>query len=91
LARRTPLDEYKGISLRTAPISLRIFLVMALVATVFTGVSATTAQAAADFKVTGSVKQVHVTGAKPGATLALRKDGERVATTTVNRLGGAAF
>ena len=82
---------YEGISLAIAPISLRIFLVMALIATVFTAVSGTTAQAAVGFDVRGSVRQVHVTGAKPGSTLVLRKDGERVATTTVNRLGGAIF
>ena len=78
--------------MRTSTISLRIFVVTALVVTLFTGASGTTARAAADFTATGSVEQVYVTGASPGATLALRNaNGERVATTTVNRLGGAIF
>ena len=78
--------------MRASGISLRIFLATALVAALFTGVSGTTAQAAADFTVIGSVKQVFVTGGRPGATLVLRNaDGERVDTTTVNRLGGAIF
>ncbi|HVM21510.1 MAG TPA: CocE/NonD family hydrolase [Egibacteraceae bacterium] len=78
--------------MRTSAISVRIFLATALVATLFAGVTGTTAQAAADFSVTGSVRQVHVTGARPGATLVLRDaEGTRVATTTVNRLGGAIF
>ena len=77
--------------MRPSLISVRIFVVMALVATLFTGVGGTTAQAA-DFTATGSVKQVYVTGARPGAQLVLRNgDGQRVATTTVNRLGGALF
>ena len=78
--------------MRTSSISLRIVLVLAFVAALFAGASGTTAQAAADFTVTGSVRQVFVTGATPGTTLALRNaDGVRVATTTVNRLGGAIF
>ena len=78
--------------MRTSAISLRIFVVTAIFASLFAGTSGTTAVAATDLTVTGSVKQVHVIGATPGATLVLRDaDGERVATTTVNRLGGAIF
>lgn len=58
--------------MRTSGISLRILLVMVLVATLFTGVNSTTAHAAGEFSAKGSVKQVYVTGARPGATLALR-------------------
>ena len=82
----------RGTSLGNSRISLRIFLVMALVATLFTGVSGSTASAAGEFIVKGSVKQVYVLKATPGATLVLRNAaGERVATTTVNSLGGAIF
>ena len=78
--------------MRTSSLLLRLFVVTALVATLFTGVTGATAQEAADPAVIGSVRQVFVTGATPGATLALRNaDGVRVATTTVNRLGGAIF
>ena len=73
-------------------ISLRIFLVLALVATLFTAVTSTTAQAAEEFTVTGSVRQVFVIGATPGETLVLQdSDGERVATKKVNELGGTIF
>jgi predicted acyl esterase len=76
--------------LRTSRLSLRVFVALALVASLFTVVSP--AQAAGDFRAKGSVRQVYVKGARPGATLFLRNsDGERVATTTVNRLGGAIF
>src|SRR5688572_33322090 len=61
--RRTPLAQSgRGITLSISHISLRIFLVVALVATLFTSVSQTTAQAAGELVVTGSVRQVFVTG-----------------------------
>jgi uncharacterized protein len=89
--KRIAFARYEEPSLRPSSLSLRVFLVTALVATLFTGVG-TTAQAAADFTVTGSVRQVFVTGASPGATLVLRNaEGDRVAKTTVNHLGGAIF
>ena len=78
--------------MRISRIPLRIFLAVALVATLFAGVDTTTAQAAGEFTVIGSVRQVFVTGATPGAELRLRDaDNVRVATTTANRLGGAIF
>ena len=78
--------------MRNPGISLRVFLATALVASLLTSLGMTTAQAAGDFTATGSVRQVYVTGARPGATLYLRNsDGERVALTKVNRLGGAIF
>ena len=78
--------------MRNSRISLRVFLATALVASLLTSLGMTTAQAAGDFTATGSVRQVYVTGAPPGATLHLRdSDGERVALTKVNRLGGAIF
>src|SRR5687768_581351 len=84
--------DLRGPALGTLSVPLRVFLVMALVATLFASASATTAQAAGEPVVRGSVGQVYVTGATPGATLVLRNAaGERVDTTTVNRLGGALF
>jgi predicted acyl esterase len=78
--------------LRNSRISLRVFLATALVASLLTGLGMTSAQAADDFTARGSVKQVYVKRARPGAMLYLRNsDGERVATTRVNRLGGAIF
>ena len=48
-------------------------------------------QAAAAMKAKGSVEQVYVTGAKPGAKLKLFKKGEKIATDRVGELGGALF
>src|SRR3954468_24365085 len=71
--------------------TLRITLVASLIAALFAGVTAATA-ATSTFKAAGSARQVYVTGAKPGATLALfNAKGERVAKHKVNSLGGALF
>src|SRR3954462_13408471 len=71
--------------------TLRITLVASLIAALFAGVTAASA-AASTFKAAGSARQVYVTGAKPGATLALfNAKGKRVATHKVNFLGGALF
>ena len=50
------------------------------------------AQAPAPFTATGSVEQVHVTGATPGSPLRLvDADGDEVATQAAGELGGAVF
>jgi predicted acyl esterase len=50
------------------------------------------AQAPAAFTATGSVEQVHVTGATPGSSLRLvAADGGQVATQVAGELGGAVF
>ena len=63
----------------------RLALVLALVLLV----PAAAAQAAVSVR--GSVEQVHVTGAEPGATLTLTRNGERVARERAGSLGGAVF
>src|SRR3954471_11444368 len=71
--------------------TLRITLVATLIAALFAGVTAATA-ATTTFKAAGSARQVYVTGAKAGATLALfNAKGKRVASRKVNSLGGALF
>ena len=54
-------------------------------------VSHAAAPAATPFSVRGSVEQVDVTGARPGARLALLRHGHRVASQRVDSLGGALF
>ncbi len=63
----------------------RILLVLAVVA------CTPTAVAHASPVVRGSVEQVQVTGAKPGARITLTRDGKRVAAQRAGALGGAVF
>jgi predicted acyl esterase len=71
--------------------SVRIGLAAALVAGVFATVAGQAATTPA-VDAHGSAEQVYVTGAKPGATLALlNAKGKQVATHKVNYLGGALF
>src|SRR3954469_3255527 len=65
-----------------------------MIAALFAGITVATAATASvtTFKAAGSARQVYVTGAKPGATLALfNAKGKRVAKHKVNSLGGALF
>jgi uncharacterized protein len=77
---------------RTHRSPLRITLVATLIAGLFVGITAAGAATRPKMVAAGSARQVDVTGAKPGATLALlNAKGKRVATHKVNFLGGALF
>jgi uncharacterized protein len=71
--------------------TLRITLVASLIAAVFAGIT-TASAATATLHARGSARQVYLTGAKPGATVALiNAKGVTVRKRTVNYLGGALF
>jgi uncharacterized protein len=66
--------------------------VLAALALLLALATAAHAQAPAPFTATGSVEQVHVTGATPGSPLRLvDADGAEVATQAAGELGGAVF
>jgi predicted acyl esterase len=80
---------------RASHASVRIPLVVALLASLVAGIGVSAMASAAtttNMVARGSDEQVYVTGAKPGATLGLyNAKGQRVATQPVNYLGGALF
>ncbi|HMC67983.1 MAG TPA: hypothetical protein VKJ07_02405, partial [Mycobacteriales bacterium] len=72
--------------------SLRITLVLALVAGLLSAVGASAATKASALVARGSAKQVYVTGLVPNAKVALLdRAGRRVATKTADSLGGLVF
>jgi uncharacterized protein len=72
--------------------SLRITLVLALVAGLLTAIGASAASTAAALVARGSAKQVYATGLAPNAKVALLdRRGHRVAAKTATSLGGVVF
>ena len=87
-----PLSKPVTVSNSASP--FRIALVATLVAalTGFVAVTATPSSAATTLTAAGSARQVYVTGAVPGAALALYdRFGHRVATKSADSLGGVIF
>ena len=78
--------------MRSHRASLRITLVLALVAGVLTAIGASAMTQGSFLAVAGSAKQVYATGLAPNAKVALLDPaGHRVATKTATSLGGVVF
>ncbi len=69
----------------------RAALSATLVCVAFGGIAAAPAIAAPDFEARGSVEQVYVTGADPGAQLSLVRNGKVLQTKRVNEQGGLLY